>query len=139
FGFFPMKSSKRHSGILAPTFTANEDFGLGLEGLGYYKTIGEYFDVTVRTNIYSYGGWTPNIVPTYRKRYRYQGQLAFSIQNTKYNFKGDPDYVKNKSYNIMWTHSADPRARPGTTFSANVNAGSTFYNKYVPNNPMRNF
>ncbi len=139
FGFFPMKSAKRHSGILAPTFTANEDFGLGLEGLGYYKTIGEYFDVTVRTNIYSYGGWTANIVPTYRKRYRYQGQLAFSIQNTKYNFKGDPDYVKNKSYNIMWSHSTDSRARPGTTFSANVNAGSTLYNKYVPNNPMRNF
>lgn len=139
FGYFPMKSAKRHSGILAPTFTANEDFGLGLEGLGYYKTIGEYFDVTVRTNIYSYGGWTANIIPTYRKRYRYQGNVSFSIQNTKYNFKGDPDYVKNKSYNIMWSHSADPRARPGTTFSANVNAGSTFYNKYIPNNPMRNF
>ena len=139
FGFFPMKSAQRHSGILAPTFTANEDFGLGLEGLGYYKTIGEYFDVTLRTNIYSYGGWTANIVPTYRKRYRYQGNVSFSIQNTKYNFKGDPDYVKNKSYNIMWSHSSDSRARPGTTFSANVNAGSTFYNKYIPNNPMRNF
>ena len=138
FGFFPMKKG-RHSGILAPTFTANEDFGLGLEGLGYYKTIGEYFDVTVRANIYSYGGWTANIVPTYRKRYRYQGNLAFSIQSTKYNFKGDPDYVKNRSYNITWSHASDSRARPGTTFSANVNAGSTFYNKYVPNNPMRNF
>jgi lipopolysaccharide assembly outer membrane protein LptD (OstA) len=138
FGFFPMKQG-RHSGILAPTFTANEDFGLGLEGLGYYKTIGEYFDVTVRANIYSYGGWTANIVPTYRKRYRYQGNLTFSIQSTKYNFKGDPDYVKNKSYNIMWSHASDSRARPGTSFSANVNAGSTFYNKYIPNSPMRNF
>jgi len=138
FGFFPMKQG-RHSGILAPTFTANEDFGLGLEGLGYYKTIGEYFDVTVRANIYSYGGWTANIVPTYRKRYRYQGNLTFSIQSTKYNFKGDPDYVKNRSYNIMWSHASDSRARPGTSFSANVNAGSTFYNKYIPNNPTRNF
>lgn len=138
FGFFPMKKG-RHSGILAPTFTANEDFGLGLEGLGYYKTIGEYFDVTLRANIYSYGGWTATFVPTYRKRYRYQGQLNFSIQNTKYNFKGDPDYVKNKSYSIMWSHSSDSRARPGTTFSANVNAGSTRYNQYVPNNAMRNF
>jgi len=139
FGFFPMKSAKRHSGILAPTFTANEDFGLGLEGLGYYKVLNEYFDVTVRTNLYSYGGWTANIIPTYRKRYRYQGQMSFSIQNTKYNFKGDPDYIKNKSFSIMWSHSSDSRARPGTTFSANVNAGSTSYNKYIPNNPMRNF
>jgi lipopolysaccharide assembly outer membrane protein LptD (OstA) len=46
FGFFPMNKG-RHSGILAPTFTANEDFGLGLEGLGYYKVLSPYFDVTV--------------------------------------------------------------------------------------------
>jgi len=138
FGFFPI-SSKRHSGILAPTFTANEDFGLGLEGLGYYKVLSPYFDVTTRANIYSYGGWTFNVVPTYRKRYRYQGQMNFSIQNTKYNFKGDPDYLVNKSYQIMWSHSSDSRARPGTTFSANVNAGSTTYNQYVPNNVNKNF
>ncbi|HEU5164489.1 MAG TPA: putative LPS assembly protein LptD [Chitinophagaceae bacterium] len=138
FGFFPMNKG-RHSGILAPTFTANEDFGLGLEGLGYYKVLSPYFDVTVRTNLYSYGGWTLNVVPTYRKRYRYQGQMNFSIQNTKYNFKGDPDYVVNKSYSIQWSHSTDSRARPGTSFSANVNAGSTTYNQYVPNNVNRNF
>ena len=138
FGFFPMNKG-RHSGILAPTFTANEDFGLGLEGLGYYKVLSPYFDVTTRANIYSYGGWTFNVVPTYRKRYRYQGSMNFSIQNTKYNFKGDPDYLVNKSYSIMWSHSSDSRARPGTSFSANVNAGSTTYNQYVPNNVNRNF
>jgi hypothetical protein len=138
FGFFPMNKG-RHSGILAPTFTANEDFGLGLEGLGYYKVLSPYFDVTVRTNLYSYGGWTFNVVPTYRKRYRYQGQMNFSIQNTKYNFKGDPDYVVNKSYSIQWSHSSDSRARPGTSFSANVNAGSTRYNQYVPNDVKTNF
>jgi LPS-assembly protein len=138
FGFFPMKSG-RHSGILAPTFTANEDFGLGLEGLGYYKTFSDYYDVTIRSNIYSYGGWTLNVIPSYRKRYRFQGQLSLSVQNTKYNFKGDPDFVKNRSYSIQWSHSSDSRARPGTLFSASVNAGSTRYNEFVPNNPMRNF
>ncbi len=138
FGFFPM-NSRRHSGFLPPTFTTNEDYGLGLEGMGYYKTFGEYFDATVRTNIYSYGGWTLNFIPTYRKRYRYQGQMNLSVQNTKLNFKGDPDYVKNKSYSIMWSHSSDSRARPGTTFSANVNAGSTTYNTYVPNDANRNY
>jgi lipopolysaccharide assembly outer membrane protein LptD (OstA) len=138
FGFFPMKKG-RHSGLLPPQFTANEDFGLGLEGLGYYKVLNENFDITVRTNIYSYGGWSANITPTYRKRYRYSGQMNFSVQSTKFNFKGDPDYVKNRSYYITWSHSADSRARPGTNFSASVNAGSTRYNDYVPNNPNRNF
>ncbi|TAL48457.1 MAG: LPS-assembly protein LptD [Chitinophagaceae bacterium] len=138
FGFFPLKQG-RHSGFLPPQFTANEDFGLGLEGMGYYKVLNEYFDVTVRSNIYSYGGWSVSATPTYRRRYRYNGTMNFSLQNTKFNFKGDPDYIKSKSFQINWTHSVDSKARPGTTFSANVNAGSTRYNDYIPNNPYRNF
>ncbi len=47
FGFFPL-SQGRHSGILPPQFAQSEQFGLGLEGLGYYKVINEYFDVTLR-------------------------------------------------------------------------------------------
>lgn len=138
FGFFPMKQG-RHSGLLPPQFATNEKFGLGLEGLGYYKVLNENFDLSVRGNIYSYGGWSVNILPTYRKRYRYNGQMNFSIQSTKMNFKGDPDYVKNLSYNITWGHSVDSKARPGTSFSANVNAGSTKFNDYVPNDANRNY
>jgi len=138
FGFFPTKQG-RHTGLLPPQFSANEQIGLGLEGLGYYKVLNDNFDVTLRGNIYSYGGWTANITPSYRKRYRFNGQMNFSIQNTRQNFKGDPDYIKNLSYNFTWTHAVDSRARPGTNFSANVNAGSTKFNDYVPNNVNRNF
>lgn len=138
FGFYPL-SQGRHSGLLPPQFATNEQFGLGLEGLGYYKVMNDYWDVKVYGNIYSYGGWSANINPTYRKRYRFSGQFNFGLQNTKFNFKGDPDYFKNKSYTLSWNHSADSRARPGTSFSANVNASSTTYNRYVPNSPQLNF
>ena len=138
FGFFPMQQG-RHSGILPPQFSTNEQFGLGLEGMGYYKVLSENVDVTVRGNIYSYGGWSLNVTPAYRKRYKYSGQMNFSMQTTKFNFKGDPDYTKNRSFFVTWSHSVDGKARPGTTFSANVNAGSTSYNKYIPNDPNKNF
>lgn len=138
FGFYPL-SQGRHSGLLPPQFTTNEQYGLGLEGLGYYKVISKYWDVKLYGNIYSYGGWTFNVNPTYRKRYRYNGTFNFSVQSTKLNFKGDPDFLKNRSYNISWSHSVDGKARPGTTFSANVNAGSTKFNELVPNSTLRNF
>jgi lipopolysaccharide assembly outer membrane protein LptD (OstA) len=138
FGFYPL-SQGRHSGLIAPQFANNEQMGVGLENLGYYKVLNDYWDVKVYGNIYSYGGWSGNISPTYRKRYRYGGAFNFSMQSTKQNFKGDPDYVKNNSYFITWSHSVDSRARPGTTFSANVNAGSTKFNQYIPNNTQRNF
>ncbi|MBC7874364.1 MAG: LPS-assembly protein LptD, partial [Ferruginibacter sp.] len=138
FGFYPL-SQGRHSGLLPPQFATNEQFGLGLEGLGYYKVISPYWDAKVYGNIYSYGGWSANVNPTYRKRYQYSGAFNISMQNTRQNFKGDPDFFNTKSYFVTWSHSMDGKSRPGTTFSANVNAGSTRFNENVANSPRLNF
>ncbi len=138
FGYFPL-SKGRHSGLLPVEFTVNEEYGLGLEGIGYYKVLNDNLDVMLRGDVYSYGSWRLNLTPTYRKRYRYNGTFNFSLQHSKLNFKGDPDYSLTKTFFVSWSHSVDQRARPGTNFSANVNAGSTKYNQYIPNNAYRNF
>lgn len=139
FGYFPINQG-RHSGLLPPQFTASEQFGLGLEGLGYYKVLSEYFDVTLRTNLYSYGGWALFLSPTYRKRYRYSGAMNLTVQNSRIisNIPKQP-FTSTKTFNITWGHTMDSKARPGTTFSASVNAGSTKFNQFVANNPTRNF
>lgn len=138
FGIFPLKMG-RHSGLLPPTFTATQQFGIGLQGLGYYQVFNDYADVKLLTNVYSYGGWSANIIPTYRKLYRYSGALNIAIQRTKMAFKGDPDYSLTKTFSISWNHMVDPKANRGSTFSANVNVSSTKFNQYVINNPFRNF
>lgn len=139
FGFFPL-SQGRHSGMLPPQFTANEQFGLGLEGLGYYKVINDMFDVMLRGDIYSYGGWRAVLTPTYRKRYHYSGRLNLSYQRTRFlSNNALKDFETNKTWNIQWSHTADTKARPGQTFQASVNAGSTQFNRYVGVNPTINF
>jgi hypothetical protein len=138
FGFYPL-SQGRKSGLLPPQFATNEQFGLGLENLGYYKVFNDYWDTKFYGNIYSYGGWSANVNPTYYKRYRYRGSFNFGLQKTKRNFKGDPDFYSLNSFTLTWSHQADSRARPGTSFSANVNASSTRYNENVPNDPNLNF
>jgi lipopolysaccharide assembly outer membrane protein LptD (OstA) len=138
FGIYPL-NQERHSGLLPPNFTVNQQKGLGLEGLGYYKVINDYWDFVIRANIYSYGGWSLNFNPRYSKRYHYSGNFSFDIQKFNLNFKGDPDFQKNRSFHITWSHSADTKSRPGVTFSANVNAGSSSYNSMVPNDPTLNF
>ncbi len=138
FGLYPLTQG-RHSGFIAPTFTANQQFGLGLEGMGYYKVLSDYWDVTARCNLYSYGGWTLGFNPRYYKRYRYQGNLGIDIQKTKFNFKGDPDYSLSYTYSLRWQHSYDSKARPGVNFSANVRVASTKFNQFIPNNPIQNF
>ena len=138
FGIYPLTQG-RHSGFLAPQFTTNQQKGLGLEGLGYYKILGPYWDIILRSNIYSYGGWSMNINPRYMKRYHYSGSVNLEIQHFNLNFKGDPDFQTNRSFFFTWNHTQDSKARPGTSFSANVHAGSSSFNQNVPNDPIRNF
>lgn len=133
FGIFPLQKG-RHSGILAPTFTANEQLGLALEGLGYYKVLNDKWDVVLRGTIYSYGGWTANLSPRYYKRYHYQGSLTLDVQHLR-----DLDKSGARNFNVRWSHSSDSKARPGVSFNASVNAGSSGFNSAVPNSPQRNF
>ena len=141
FGIFPLQRG-RHSGILTPTFIASEDFGFGLEGLGFYKVVNDNMDVTIRSNIYTYGGWSLNISPKYFKRYHYTGGLNLTLQNTRaLNRSGTilDEFNTSKTFMISWNHARDNRARPGSTFNANVNFGSTKFNQTLVNNPNQNF
>jgi LPS-assembly protein len=141
FGIFPLTKG-RHSGMMAPAFTSSEDFGLGFEGLGYYKVLSDNFDATLKSNIYSYGGWNANLNSKYILRYKYIGNFNLSLQNTKMLNRSTSianEFTGSRTFMINWSHSMDSRALPGTVFSANVNFGSTKYNKYLLNNPYQNY
>ncbi|HEY2726075.1 MAG TPA: putative LPS assembly protein LptD, partial [Parafilimonas sp.] len=143
FGIYPLNRG-RHSGLLPPRFTSNDVFGLGLEGLGFYKVINDNWDTRVESDLYSYGGWRADATTEYYKRYKYRGSFVLSVQHTKqlntdlYSL-AKTEFNVNNTYNIRWTHSSDTKARPGTTFTASVNAGSTQYNNNVPDNAFLNY
>jgi len=135
FGYFPI-SAGRHSGFLPPTFDVSSQYGLGLDGIGYYKVLNDNFDVAVKANIYSYGGYNLYILPEYRVRYRYSGHLNFTYQNTKIlSNSGKSPYDENKTYSFQWAHNVDSKAHPGQNFSANVNYQSQKFNNYNITNP----
>ena len=141
FAMFPLTRGT-HSGFMAPAFSTSEDFGLGFEGLGYYKVLSDNFDATVKANIYSYGGWSSNLNSKYIKRYKYIGNFNLSLQNTKIlnrNTSIPTEFTGGQTFMVNWSHSMDSRALPGTSFSANVNFGSSKYNTYLLNNPNQNF
>jgi len=139
FGLFPI-SQGRHSGFLPPTFDVSPQFGLGLEGLGYYRVFNDYLDIITRANLYSYGGWNLYLTPEYKVRYRYNGRINFTLQKTRIlSNTGKTDYDDTKTFSLSWSHVVDSKARPGTNFSANVNFMSTKFNQLVYNNPTANF
>lgn len=130
FAIFPISSGQR-TGLLPPQYVVNQQKGLGLENGGYYFGLGEYLDVTVRANIYSYGSWGTTISPTYRKRYKYNGGFNFSYALTR---TGDQevkeDFTRSKDFQFSWSHSQDGKARPGTNFGASVQFGTSTFNQY---------
>ncbi len=141
FGIYPLTQG-RHSGLLPPTFAQNDTYGLGLENLGYYKVFSDNWDVITRANIYSYGGWKLEVNPQYYKRYHYNGNFDLSIQKTialNQGYVTPQEFSENTTFHINWFHSMDSKARPGTSFSASVNAGSTQYNQYLTTDVIQNY
>jgi len=135
FGYFPI-SAGRHSGFLAPTFDVSSQYGLGLTGLGYYRVLNDNFDVAVKTDLYSYGGYTIYVLPEYRVRYRFNGRIGFTYQNTKtLSNTGKNPYDQTKTYHLTWSHMVDSKAHPGQNFSANVNLMSAAFNRNQITNP----
>ncbi len=131
FGYFPNKKNQR-SGIIIPTYGESANRGFYLERGGYYWAINDYLDLTLTGDIYTRGSWRVNPQFRYAKRYKYSGNLDLAIARNVSGEPGDPGYFNNRDFSIRWSHRQDPKARPNSNFSANVNIVSNKYNKYNP-------
>ena len=123
FGFFPKKNG-RSSGIILPAYGESQDRGFFLRGFGYYFGLNDYFDLLLKGDAYSNGSWLANLNSTYAKRYKYRGNLNVNYAWNKYGDPETPDYSLSKDFSINWVHTQDPKARPSSLFSANINAGT---------------
>ncbi len=128
YGFFPF-SSKYSSGFIMPTFGDETRRGFYVREGGYYFAINDYVDLKLLGEIYTKGSWGLSATSTYRKRYRFSGNLFLSYQLTKDGEKNMPDYSVSKSFKITWSHRQDAKANPSQSFSASVNFSSSSYER----------
>ncbi len=129
FGFFPNKSGQT-SGIIIPTYGESPSRGFYLENGGYYWAINDYMDLNIAGDVYSRGGWAIKPRFRYKKRYKYSGDINLGYAVNVVGTKGAPDYTKSTDFKIRWSHRQDPKARPNSSFSADVNIVSGNYVKY---------
>lgn len=127
FGLFPVSKGQR-SGFLLPTYTIEEGRGVGLLQGGYYFNLGQFADLETRANIYSKGSWQASGRTNYANRYKYNGGFVFTYAYDKTGEDFEPGATIQKAFNVRWQHATDPKARPGTQFSASVNAGTSSFN-----------
>ena len=127
-GFFPINMGPK-SGLLMPSF-GEDSKGFFIRDLGYYFKLGDHADLAIRGGIYTLGSWELSAASRYIKRYKYTGNVSANFSNVKYGEKGEPDYIKQNNFKLQWTHAQDPKANPGSTFSASVNFATSGYNRY---------
>ena len=140
FGFFP-NNDKKISGLIIPSYGESTNMGFFLKDGGYYFTLSEKVDLSLKSNIYTKGSWSVKSQLRYKNRYRYNGNLNLNFGKNFNSEKGFPNYSEKKDFNIQWRHQQDPKAKPSLTFSANVEAGSSSYhrnNSYNANDFLKN-
>ena len=131
FGLFPNKKGQR-SGIVIPTYGEAENRGFYFENGGYYFAINDYIDLKLIGDIYTRGSWAVKPSTNYRKRYKFNGMVNFNYAINYTGDKGSDKYKKEKDFSFRWFHNQDPKARPNSKFSANVNIVSSGYNTFNP-------
>jgi lipopolysaccharide assembly outer membrane protein LptD (OstA) len=131
FGFFPSKKG-RSSGIIFPAFGESAQRGFYFQHLGYYLGLNDYINVALTTDLYTKGSYNLDLSSVYANRYHYRGNFRLSYSRTISGERELPDFTELKDFHINWTHSQDPKAKPNSSFSASVNAGtSNFYRNTI--------
>lgn len=129
FGIFPNSKGQRN-GILVPSWGESANRGFYLENGGFYWGINEHVDLQLVGDIYTRGSWAVKPTLRYNKRYAYNGSFSGSYAVNKIGSKGSADYNESTDFKIRWVHKQDPKARPKSSFSADVYIVSSNYNKY---------
>src|SRR5699024_2163310 len=91
--------------------------------------INDHLGIISQFDVYSKGSWAFNGTAQYATRYRYNGSLSLSYSSTKFGEVYEPNASTSKDFRVEWRHTVDPKAHPGSTFSANVNFGTSTYNQ----------
>ena len=140
FGYFP-NSDKKSSGLIIPSYGESSNMGFFLKGGGYYFTLSNKIDLSLKSDVYTKGSWNVKSLIRYKNLYKYNGNLNLSYGKIFNSEKEFPNYSEKKDFNIKWRHQQDLKANPSLQFSANVEAGSSTYhrnNSYNANDFLKN-
>lgn len=128
FGYFPFTDSYS-SGVIVPTFGDDYNRGFYLRDGGYYLAISDNIDLALTGEVYTKGSWGLAAVSTYAKRYKYSGNFNISYLKTIMGDKGMPDYSKQTNFQVLWSHTQDPKSNPSLNLSASVNFTTSGYSR----------
>jgi len=140
FGLFPT-SSRQKSGFVLPTYTIEQQRGIGLLNGGYYAYLSDKADLLTQVNMFTKGSYSISGMSTYSNLYHYAGAASVSYAYNKTGESYEPGSSITKDFMVNWRHQSDGKAIPGQSFNASVVVGtSSFFsnNSYAADQILQN-
>lgn len=128
FGIFPIDAQKK-SGILLPEYGEENSRGFFLRNGGFFFAFSDYYNLEVRGDIYSTGSYALRTNNRYHKKYKYRGNAQIQYGRNRIGEPLSPDFSVTNDFRVVWQHNQDAKARPGHRFSADVNFGTSSYDR----------
>jgi hypothetical protein len=129
FGFFPITKNKRSGLILSMDLDFSPTLGPGIQEIGFYLGLSEFWDLRVTGDFYMRGSFRTRIASNYNIRYKGQGKVDLGYTRLQIDDKGTPAYDLTNEFKIGWTHTQSPQAHPSQNFTGTINFGTSDYNK----------
>ncbi|RME98038.1 MAG: LPS-assembly protein LptD, partial [Bacteroidetes bacterium] len=141
FGFFPLSAETRSTGLIFPSnYENSEQFGLGLQEVGWFFPLGDHVNLRLTGDYYLQGSWGLRTAVEYRKRYRYNGRFNFRYDSRNqeqvfllFNEDGTPvmgqngqqskeaRFVRQNGITINLSHNQDAAAHPLNRLGGSIN------------------
>lgn len=129
FGFFPITKNKRSGLILSMDLDFSPRLGPGIQEIGFYLGLSEFWDLRVTGDFYMRGSFRTRVASNYNIRYKGQGLIKLGYTRLQIDDPGTPGYDLTNEFNISWTHTQSPQAHPSQNFTGSINFGTADYNK----------
>lgn len=120
FGFFPISQGKS-TGLLFPrNYEYSQNWGFGLQNVGWYFPLGDYVNLQLTGDIYLKGSYRLRAITNYTKRYKYRGSARFEYHSLR-NENALGNYERSSSFILRLNHNQDAKAHPSRTVGGNIN------------------
>ncbi len=127
FAFFPLKLGQRTGLIFPQGYEYSDNWGFGLERVGWYLPMGEYWDLSLTGDIYLKGTFRIHADARYKKRYKYNGSASVNVSYLRTEVKGIPQF--NPSLSLKWVHNQDAKAHPYHSLGGQINFQTSDYQR----------
>ncbi len=127
FGYVPSGIDQKQSGLLTPTyvFDAQASRGIGLNNVGWFQYVNDYFTTEVNLDIFTSGTFALENRNLYKKTGLYNGSIniGYSIDQGLESTDADFTRIVNKSLAVQHSQTISPYA----SLSANINLRTEDY------------